>query len=73
MIRMLVCLSVSETTSGGTPWATMIDATGLVLAARGVGHQNLDRAEGIQRGTSAFGPGIFQDLERASCEVSQWR
>jgi hypothetical protein len=29
---------------------------------RGVGHQNLDRAEGIQRGTPAFGPGNFQDL-----------
>jgi hypothetical protein len=29
---------------------------------RAVGHQNLDRAEGIQRGTSAFGPGNFQDL-----------
>ena len=32
---------------------------------RGVGHQNLDRAEGIQRGTPAFGPGNFQDLGAA--------
>jgi hypothetical protein len=31
-------------------------------AGGAVGHQNLDRAEGIQRGTSAFGPGNFQDL-----------
>jgi hypothetical protein len=29
----------------------------------GVGHQNLDRAEGIQRGTPAFGPGNFRGLE----------
>ena len=29
----------------------------------GVGHQNLDRAEGSQRGTPAFGPGNFRGLE----------
>jgi len=50
----------------GLDWASMIDATGLVLAARGVGHQDLDRADGIQRGTSAFGPGIFPRPRRGS-------
>ncbi len=33
---------------------------------RGVEHQNLDRAECIQRGTSAFDPGNSQDLGAGS-------
>ena len=34
----------------------------------GVGHKYLDRAEGIQRGTPAFGPGNFRGLEaRPGC------
>jgi len=65
VIRMLVCLSVSETTSSGTPWVSMIDATGLVLATRGVRHQDLGGADGNQLGTPCLVRGISQDLGAA--------
>jgi len=65
VIRMLVCLSVSETTSSGTPWVSMIDATGLVLATRGVRHQDLVALTAISL-DAVFGPGISKTSERRS-------
>ena len=47
-------LSRREHQGGGPP--------AVLRLRRGVGHQNLDRAEGIQRGTPAFVRGISQDL-----------
>jgi hypothetical protein len=46
---------------------------GELVPFRAVGHQNLDRAEGIQRGTPAFGPGNFpRPRSGARCVVSQY-